>query len=79
MANPKNKYKKYNDSIRNVANKKFPTIFSSDLKQENYLTPTDEVATTKTKANMFAKNRYLKKNLKYPTVLDKIKNLVGWK
>ena len=72
--------KKYNDSIRKVANKKFPTIFSSDLKQENYLTSTDEVATTKTKANMFAKNRYLKKNLKTkpkPGILDKIKNLVG--
>ena len=66
--------KKYNDSIRKVARKKFPLFYNKDKSES-----ADRAASINF-SRMQSEERYLKKNLKTKSkkgILDKIKNLVG--
>jgi len=68
--------KKYNDSIRKVARKKFPLFY-------NKVGQTAESADRAASINfsrLRSQKKYLDKNLKTkpkPGILDKIKNLIG--
>ena len=66
--------KKYNDSIRKVARKKFPLFLNKDKSES-----ADRAASINF-SRLQAEQKYLKKNLKTPPkpgILDKIKNLIG--
>jgi len=66
--------KKYNDSIRNVAKKKFPVFYNKDKSES-----ADRAASINF-SRMQSEERYLKKNLKTKSkkgILDKIKSLIG--
>jgi hypothetical protein len=66
--------KKYNDSIRKVARKKFPVFYNKDKSES-----ADRAASINF-SRLQSEEKYLKKNLKTAPkqgILDKIKNLVG--
>jgi len=66
--------KKYNDSIRKVARKKFPLFLNLDKSES-----ADRAASINF-SRLQSQEKYLDKNLKTnskPGILDKIKNLVG--
>ncbi len=65
--------KKYNDSIRKVARKKFPIFYNKDKSES-----ADRAASINF-SRLQSQEKYLKKNLKTkpkPGILDKIKSLI---